>query len=64
MTRSHPSFVAALEEAQIAFPTMRSGQILVNAIGEDDLFYIEDDEAAQYILRYVQEGRETGVVRS
>lgn len=54
--RSNPSaFVAALRAAQTAHPSMRTCQILVNALGIDP-FYVEDGEAVAKLYAYAQKG--------
>ena len=43
----------ALKESHALFPQLRHGQLLLNAIPEDlDLFYVTDDELAEYLEVY------------
>ena len=52
--KSFDTVVQALYEAHKAFPAMRFGQILSNAMGDASLFYTEDYSMVDLLNRYMR----------
>lgn len=44
-----------LAHAWMRFPDQRLGQMLLNAVGEDKLFHIEDDDLVEKVEQYVKD---------
>ncbi len=54
-TRDPRALLEALQAVQYAFPDMRIGQLLVNAMPKDgpDLFYIENEDLRQALTDFL-----------
>ena len=52
--KSFDTVIQALYEAHKAFPAMRFGQILSNAMGDASLFYTEDYSMVDLLNRYMR----------
>ena len=46
--------IAALQKAIAQFPELRLCQLIVNATGRSDPYYVEDGELIQYIANYTK----------
>ncbi len=51
------ALVGAITHALYAAPTMRLGQLLINAMGEDDLFSIYDEELVDRLHDFIRINR-------
>ena len=47
-----PEVCRELERCWRAFPDLRLGQFLMNAVGDMRLFYIEDDELIEHVKEF------------
>jgi len=55
MQRNASSLLKVLEEAQKAFPSLRTVQLIINALPEGiDPYYVEDDRLILLINDYIQ----------